>query len=59
MKLYNMNVYQKIDYLISGYYYEHEMLEKLVDYIDEEALEKAVADLIKGERIPGFEKEEK
>lgn len=46
MKLYNM----KIDYLV----HEYEMLDKLIYY----TAEKAVKEIIKYGRIPGFEKDE-
>lgn len=58
MKLYDMDVYEKIDYLVHGYYDEYEMLDKLIYYTAEEALEKAVKEIIKDGRIPGFEKDE-
>lgn len=58
MKLYDMDVSKKIDYLVHGYYDEHEMLDKLIYYTTEEALEKAVKEIIKDGQVLGFEKDE-
>lgn len=59
MKLCDMDVYQKIEYLTSNYFYENRMLELLIDYIDEEELEKIVDEVVHDYRISGFEKKGK
>lgn len=59
MKLYDMDVYRKIDYLTDGYFYEDQMLNILINYIDEEELEKVVDQIINDYRIPGFKKDGK
>lgn len=57
MRLYEMDAYQKIDYLIASYFRECQMLDLLTSYIDEEELEKIVDEIIHDYRIPGFDKD--